>query len=131
MWRTVAIGVVLAGMLAGCSWDGSGAQTAARPAAPTSDDVTSLVKPIFAKVGGGEIGVTKCAVEPHLRAKCDFGFFQGVGDAVLFSAWFHLRATGSGWSVDPICQGARTRVNPLCPHNDLHLGGTGPSSVGQ
>jgi hypothetical protein len=88
----------------------------------TSDQVTAMEKPVFARIGHGAIMGTKCAVEPHLRAKCDFGFVQGIGDALLFSVWFQLRRSDGGWSVVAICRGASSRVNPLCPNNDLHLG---------
>jgi hypothetical protein len=130
MWRSVALNVGLCGLVAGCSLGGGGDAASTGPP-PTSYQVTRLVKPRIEKVGRGEISGTQCAVESRLRAKCDFDFSQGFGSAMLVSAWFQLRPSGGGWSVVPICRGAKS-WNPLCSHNVLHLTGTtSQSTVGQ
>jgi hypothetical protein len=130
MWRSVLLGAVLAGVLAGCSLGGGsgavsangstlsvplgGSPTVVTGQSPTSDQVTLLVKPMLSKVRAGTVSGTECALEGHRTAKCDFVYVQGVGGAVLVGAWFRLRPGSGGWSVVPICRGAASRVNPLC-----------------
>jgi hypothetical protein len=115
MMRIVLLLVGLCGVLAGCSLAGGGGGAASSPGPPpTSYRVTLLVKRMLSKAPPGTITNTECAIEAHLRAKCDFDFVQGVGDASLVTAWVRLDRRNGKWSVVPICRGVPPRTNPLC-----------------
>jgi hypothetical protein len=90
--KRAALIVGMAMAFAGCSFGGGGGRAASSGPALSSYQVTTLMKPRLAKVGHGVITGTQCAVYPHRRAKCDFGFAPGVGGALLLSAWFQFPA---------------------------------------
>src|SRR5690349_4848783 len=96
MWRSVAIGVVLAGVLAGCSWVDSGS---AKASLPSAGRVAGVVRQL---VDTSQATCTRIG----LRVRCDLGFAPGggiTGGGTVVREWFTLRRTSKGWVVRPDC----------------------------
>jgi hypothetical protein len=101
MWRSVAIGVVLVGVLAGCSFGGSEAHT------PSGGAVGAVVRHMVPTTQA------KCHVIGQ-RAKCDVALdlppspFPGA--VPIDRVWFKLNHTSDGWLVTPDCRPAPNDV---------------------
>jgi hypothetical protein len=105
------IGVVLAGLVAGCSLGGGSggagsAVTGWTAYPPSSSAVAAVVKRMAKGLVPAGSAQAKCKLT-GLRARCDVATFLstgGFGAAVpIDRVWFNLRRTGSGWSVQPDC----------------------------
>src|SRR5437763_13389551 len=116
MWRSVALGVVLAGVLAGCSLGGPGAQScggtqdcggytavsgwSAYP--PSSSGVAAVVKRMWLGNGNAQ---AKCRLI-RLEARCDVAVVLqtgGQGGIGIDRVWFKLQRVSGGWEVTADC----------------------------
>jgi hypothetical protein len=116
MWRSVAIGVVLAGVLAGCSWgDASRSSTGGWTAYPPSAGAVAKVVERMGDVPGAK-AEAKCHLV-GLRAKCDVGLVPTSGPAGgvgIDTVWLNVRRSGDHWVLRPDCTSNPHDV--LCRH---------------
>lgn len=110
MWRSVAIGVVLAGLLAGCSW-GGGNEAASQPSV---EQVTGLVERLGATLpNGGKLTDVHCTVRGQV-ATCDAGYQWDSGNSFSVGA-ARFRFVRHGHSWRPLCKGGETpSSDPFC-----------------
>jgi hypothetical protein len=117
MWRSVAIGVVLAGVLAGCSWgSGNGAPSEGgwTAYAPSGTAVATVVERM-ADLPGAK-AEAKCHLV-GLRAKCDVGLVPTSGPAGgvgVDTVWLDVQRSGDRWVLRPDCTSNPHDV--LCRH---------------
>jgi hypothetical protein len=102
MWRSVALGVVLAWTLAGCSLGGGGgaASTGWTAYPPSSLAVAAVVK----RMANGQ-SQAKCRLI-RLEARCDVAALSTEGPpggVSIDRVWFKLQRVSGGWSVTPDC----------------------------
>jgi hypothetical protein len=121
MWRSVAIGVVLAGLLAGCSLGGEGGGAGSDAGLPSKTAVSGVVHRMVKALAPTDKVQAKCTVI-DLRARCNIAVMDTEappGGVPIETVWFRLRQENSGWSVHPDCTSDSKDV--LC--RDLSNGG--------
>jgi hypothetical protein len=120
MWRSVAIGIVLAGVVAGCSLGGgsgvgAGAQTTAgsdhrldlshvQPGVDANAWAASSVRRMHPR-GGAHFTDIRCDVRKRPPVVCTGELYYAPGLAVRVPQYFRITVTGNGSS----------RVVPYCP----------------
>jgi hypothetical protein len=111
MWRTIAIGVVVAGLLAGCSWGGRSSEASA-PLAHSSQPSDAAVSRVVTRLAHGSVpggmADAKCTVVSPERARCDVAELTYWKPVRLGRVWFKLRHSGDAWSLQPDCGKARS-----------------------
>jgi hypothetical protein len=116
MWRSVPIGVVLAGMVAGCSWGGTSGEVSA-PVAHSSAPSDAAVSRVVTRLAHGSVpgglAQAKCTVVSPARARCDVAELTYSKPVLLDRVWFKLRLSGDAWSLQPYC-GKPQSASTLC-----------------
>jgi hypothetical protein len=127
MWRSVLLGLVLAGVLAGCSLGGGSGGAASQATARTTHSqldlvgsnmwVTSRVKRLR-PTGGAHFTEIECDASTRPLVKCTGWLYYSPGGAVRVPQYFRIVTPHDGFS----------RVVPLCPPESrgLSSGGTIP-----
>jgi hypothetical protein len=111
MPRSIPIGVMLAGVLVGCSV-GGGESRAVRAAHPTGDQLAHRVRRMPTADAGTFTDVRCTVAGPDVR--CAGALVQGAGGAVfLDGVRFRLEREGDGWAVKPVCRSGT--FSPFCP----------------
>jgi hypothetical protein len=124
MWRSGLLGIVLAGVLAGCSLGGHGARscggtqncggyTAAVSGWAAYPPLSSAVAAVVRRMADGQ-SQAKCRLI-RLEARCDVAALRTEGPPggiPIDRVWFKLQRVSGGWSVTPDC--ARNPQDLLC-----------------
>jgi hypothetical protein len=118
MWRSIAVGVVLAGVLAGCSLGKGAVDNGGGPRVPpNARQATSLVRAlVVSKLSGSSNLSVNCRVKGR-TAHCTGSYDEndGNGGALgTFDETFRFQWSGSSWMAVPVCSGGPSSDPFLC-----------------